>query len=338
MGRPRRDTYHSSYDELMKVYNKDRYYEDRELGKKAIEILEREFFNEENQTSLTDNQRLILEEVFSRINPVMVVHSIGVIQNCKTLYEQGSDHDLDGNIFDKKTLFLAAALHDVGKSCIPPEILQTTKFFEDDSLEWDIMNKHSVNGSTLMRVIIDCYNNEHGTNISLNNLFDNDKQREMVLEGIDGHHASKIFIKDDDIHLSEDRSFINLIQAADIYNALCDPLRPYQGVKKYDKVIEFNSKEIEDVKLQMKLDGKNGLVPMYSEEIELKMYGDTIKFNNEFEPFLKKEIEGLAHKYFKESENPVLDLFNLKSKGEVNMHFENLEEVKKVTNISFDLV
>jgi len=106
----------------MEVYSKNRYYENRELGKKAIEILEREFFNEDNQTSLSDNQRLILEEVFSRINPVMVVHSIGVIQNCKTLYEHGNNCDLDGNIFDKKTLFLAAALHDVGKSCIPPEI------------------------------------------------------------------------------------------------------------------------------------------------------------------------------------------------------------------------
>lgn len=98
MGRPRRDTYHSSYDELMEVYSKNRYYEDIELGKKTVEILEREFFNEENQTNLTDNQRLILEEVFSRMNPVMVVHSIGVIQNCKTLYEQGNDHDLVRNL------------------------------------------------------------------------------------------------------------------------------------------------------------------------------------------------------------------------------------------------
>ena len=113
---------------------------DKNLVKKYVNSL-----LEQTSLKLTNPQRLVIEEMFSRMNEETIMHSMNCVkfadEYIKKYNQSGHSFSKDFEISEQEML-LGMAIHDVGKTKIPKEIIEYPGKYDDEQIK--IMNQLSI--------------------------------------------------------------------------------------------------------------------------------------------------------------------------------------------------
>jgi HD-GYP domain-containing protein (c-di-GMP phosphodiesterase class II) len=116
-----------------------------ELGSLAGTALDHQRRGEHHGADATAEVQALLEAL-SRTDPYTREHAVEVVELAKLV---GTELGLDG--MSAYELELAAALHDVGKIRIPPEILQAPRALTE--AEWELMRMHPIWGFEIVAAV-----------------------------------------------------------------------------------------------------------------------------------------------------------------------------------------
>lgn len=298
---------------------KDKNFEDKILGAKSLKILKENFFY--GDTRLSTNQELLILNAFKRLNAITAVHSIGVVQNVEMILDANPNLEID-----RKTIYLAAALHDIGKSVVNPKLLQSSEKFSEEQREQ--MAAHSINGGRMLEVLVDTINNSMNLYepLTVDNLFDSKEQKEQVIQLIEYHHSLNLDYKDSWRELPRDLTAIRILEYADCLNAMSDSLRTYTGQKSLEDVKDYKN-DLES-KMSDALEDLNEKGKKYSVsyiDISDKLVEDIYSARAKFNKFFNNEIIEELGKISKNTNLGITNLFKVST----------IQEVEKLTNLDF---
>ncbi|GHV17534.1 hypothetical protein FACS189425_03980 [Clostridia bacterium] len=157
-----------------------------------------------------------LQEVFGKLDPVSALHSINVAEISGTLAEKMG---LPEN--DVKKVQTAALIHDLGKTQIPPALLDKHGKFTKE--EREVMGLHAAMTDIIIK----------------------GKVPEDVRYAAVQHHEK--LSGDGTLGLNSDQisPFAKIIAVADVYDAMRDNTRVYKEAKTHDDTIDFLGKVAE---------------------------------------------------------------------------------------------
>lgn len=282
-------------------YNNHYYVEDEkkanEKGKAYFELIDKLF-----EQSFSNEQKELIEGVYSRLDDVACVHSIELASLISDYYDNIEENVNEYNkshlgnklnLLDKEDLILAALFHDTGKIITPPNVLQGNVWYEKDINQVELdetinkkygnclftnsigtkcgakeeMNVHSlVVCEVLVMIKEECPNIK---NTKLEDIISKD-----IIDTMRCHHGQKVLYDVDSTNTRENENITINTMVLGIFDSVQAQLtatRPYKEAMDLELVKGFTKKDIDTYKSILEIEDFN--FPLSDEDLE------DIKFN-----------------------------------------------------------